>query len=192
LPLRIKSIEVTGLSEQSRAELLASLPVHEGDEMNAETRQRATQAAKAFDEHLTVMYQMRRTPSGEIEASLQISAPGARSDTTVTPLASPTPATSSEPRIRVGANVQAMMIVSKVPPVYPPLAKSARVQGVVRLAAVIEKDGTVQEIHAIEGPPLLVQSAIDAVKQWVYRPTLLNGQPVQVETTMDVNYTLSQ
>jgi protein TonB len=85
-----------------------------------------------------------------------------------------------------------MMIVSKVPPVYPELAKSARVSGVVHLAAVIAKDGTMQELHSLGGPALLIQSAMDAVKQWVYRPTFVNGQPVSVETTIDVNFTLSQ
>ena len=85
-----------------------------------------------------------------------------------------------------------LMILRKVPPVYPELARSARVQGTVSLAVLIGKDGTVQQIHAIDGPPLLIQTAMDAVKQWVYRPTLLNGEPVSVETTVDVNFTLSQ
>jgi protein TonB len=79
-----------------------------------------------------------------------------------------------------------------VQPVYPELAKSARVEGVVHLAVIIAKDGTIQEIHSLGGPALLIQSAMDAVKQWVYRPTLLNGQPVQVETTVDVNFALAQ
>jgi len=88
--------------------------------------------------------------------------------------------------------VQSAMIVSKAPPVYPELAKSARVQGVVHLAVIIAKDGTVQEIHSLGGPAMLIQAAMDAVKQWVYKPTLLNGEPVNVETTVDVNFTLNQ
>jgi len=95
-------------------------------------------------------------------------------------------------RIKVGGNVQGAMILKKTPPVYPPLAKSARVSGVVHLAAVIAKDGTIQELHSMGGPALLIQAALDAVKTWVYRPTLLNGEPVQVETTIDVNFTLNQ
>ena len=92
----------------------------------------------------------------------------------------------------MGGNVQSAMIVSKVAPLYPELAKAARVQGVVQLAVLIGKDGTVQEIHSLGGPPMLIQAAMDAVKLWVYKPTLLNGEPVMVETTIDVNFTLSQ
>jgi protein TonB len=95
-------------------------------------------------------------------------------------------------RIKVGGNVQSAMIVRKTQPVYPPLAKSARVQGVVHLAAIIAKDGTIQELHSLGGPALLIQAAMDAVKTWIYKPTMLNGDPVQVETTIDVNFTLNQ
>ena len=94
-------------------------------------------------------------------------------------------------RIKVGGNVQSAMILNKVQPIYPPIAKSARVQGVVHLAAVISKEGTIQELHAVGGPPLLIQAAMDAVKQWRYKPTILNGEPVQVDTTIDVNFTLN-
>jgi protein TonB len=95
-------------------------------------------------------------------------------------------------RIKVGGNVQGAMILKKTPPLYPQLAKSARVSGVVHLAAIISKEGTIQELHSLGGPALLIQAAMDAVKQWVYRPTMLNGEPVQVETTIDVNFTLNQ
>jgi protein TonB len=95
-------------------------------------------------------------------------------------------------RIKVGGNVQSAMIIRKTPPIYPQLAKSARVSGVVHLAAIISKDGTIQELHSLGGPALLIQAAMDAVKTWVYKPTMLNGEPVQVETTIDVNFTLNQ
>jgi protein TonB len=95
-------------------------------------------------------------------------------------------------RIKIGGNVQGAKIIRKPPPVYPQLAKSARVSGVVHLAAIIAKDGTIQELHSLGGPALLIQAAMDAVKQWVYQPTMLNGEPVQVETTIDVNFTLNQ
>jgi protein TonB len=107
----------------------------------------------------------------------------------------PPPAAKKEAppqRIKVGGNVQSAMIIRKTPPVYPQLAKSARVSGVVHLAAVISKDGTIQELHSLGGPALLIQAAMDAVKTWVYKPTMLNGEPVQVETTIDVNFTLNQ
>ncbi len=95
-------------------------------------------------------------------------------------------------RIRVGGNVQQANLIRKVTPVYPPLAKQARIQGTVRFTAIISKDGTIQNLQLISGHPLLVPAAQDAVKQWVYRPTLLNGEPVEVITQIDVNFTLSQ
>ena len=101
------------------------------------------------------------------------------------------PALSVPPPVRVGPNVQQMNLVSQARPVYPPSAKAARVQGTVRLETTIGKDGSVVDLKAIGGPPLLIQAAIDAVKQWVYKPTLLNGQPTEVLTEIDVNFTLS-
>ena len=95
-------------------------------------------------------------------------------------------------RIRVGGNVQAANLVSQQRPVYPPLAKQARISGTVELSAIIGRDGRVQDLKVVKGHPLLVQAALDAVKNWVYRPTLLNGEPVEVSTTIDVNFTLSQ
>jgi periplasmic protein TonB len=95
-------------------------------------------------------------------------------------------------RIRVGGNVQQAKLVRQPRPVYPPLAKQARIQGVVKLNAIISKDGTIQNLTVLSGHPLLVPSAMEAVKQWVYAPTLLNGEPVEVVTQIDVNFTLSQ
>ena len=77
-------------------------------------------------------------------------------------------------------------------PVYPPLAKQARIQGTVRLNAIISRDGTIQNLQLVSGHPLLAPAALAAVKQWVYEPTLLNGEPVEVVTVIDVNFTLSQ
>ncbi len=95
-------------------------------------------------------------------------------------------------RIRVGGNVQSARLVRQPKPVYPPLAKQARIQGTVRFNAIIGKDGTIQNLQLMSGHPLLVPSATDAVKQWVYQPTLLNGEAVEVVTQIDVNFTLTQ
>jgi protein TonB len=95
-------------------------------------------------------------------------------------------------RIRVGGNVQAANLIRKITPVYPPLAKQARIQGTVRFQAVIGKDGTIQNLQMVSGHPLLVEAARQAVSQWQYKPTLLNGEPVEVVTQIDVNFTLSQ
>jgi protein TonB len=102
----------------------------------------------------------------------------------------PKPATPQ--RIRVGGNVQAAKLRRQPKPPYPPLARQARIQGTVRFTAVIGKDGKIQNLQMISGHPLLVQSAQDAVKQWEYEPTLLNGEPVEVITQIDVNFTLTQ
>ncbi len=77
-------------------------------------------------------------------------------------------------------------------PDYPPLAKMARIQGVVRLQAIIGKDGTVQDLKALSGHPMLVGAAIAAVQHWRYQPTLLNGEPVEVLTEIDVNFRLEE
>jgi len=84
------------------------------------------------------------------------------------------------------------MLVNKVQPVYPPLARQTRISGTVRLHAIISKDGSVKELEVLNGHPLLVQSALDAVRQWRYRPTLLNNEPVEVDTTIDVIFSLNQ
>ena len=107
----------------------------------------------------------------------------------------PPPVTVAPPKvsqIKVGGNVIAANLLKKIAPAYPPLAKAARVQGVVRFSAIIGKDGTIQNLQLMSGHPMLVASATDALKQWVYKPTLLNGEPVEVVTTIDVNFTLSQ
>ena len=106
------------------------------------------------------------------------------------PSAAPPPAIKEPPkpknpeRIRVGGQVQAANLIKKVTPVYPPLAKQARIQGVVRFTAIIGKDGTIQNLQLVSGHPLLVEAAKQAVSQWQYTPTLLNGDPVKVVTTI--------
>ncbi len=81
-------------------------------------------------------------------------------------------------------------LINKVIPPYPPLAKMARQQGMVKFEAMISKEGKIEELKLISGPPLLIKGARDAVLEWRYRPTILNGEPVEVQTTIDVNFTL--
>jgi TonB family protein len=94
-------------------------------------------------------------------------------------------------RIRIGGNVQMSKLVHKVTPVYPPVAKAAGVQGTVVLHAIIATDGTIEQLSLVSGNPLLVRAAIDAVKDWRYEPTLLNGEPVEVDTTIQVVFSLT-
>jgi protein TonB len=104
--------------------------------------------------------------------------------------AAPPPPKQAPTRIRLGGNVQQAKLVSQPMPVYPPLARQARIQGNVVLHAIISKDGHVEQLSVISGHPLLIQSALDAVRQWRYQPTLLNGDPVEVDTTITVTFTM--
>jgi len=106
-----------------------------------------------------------------------------------TPVAVPKVATPQ--RVRVSQGVSQGLIIKKVQPPYPPLARQARIQGQVILQAEISKDGTIENLHLISGHPMLAPAAIEAVKQWRYKPYLLNGEPVAVETTVMVNFSLS-
>jgi protein TonB len=94
--------------------------------------------------------------------------------------------------VQVASVLQEANLVRRVMPVYPPLAKSARVQGTVEFTALISKDGRVENLQLVHGHPLLVQAAREAIEQWRYRPTILNGVPVEVLTDIIVNFTLNQ
>ena len=106
-----------------------------------------------------------------------------------TPMAVPKVATPQ--RVRVSQGVSTGLLVRKVNPAYPPLARQARIQGTVILQAEISKTGDIQNLRLISGHPMLAPAAIEAVKQWKYKPYLLNGEPVEVETQVQVNFTLS-
>jgi len=82
-------------------------------------------------------------------------------------------------------------IIRKVQPTYPPLARSARIQGTVVLQAVISTQGTIENLRVVTGHPLLAPAAIEAVRQWRYRPYILNNDPVEVETQITVNFSLA-
>ena len=94
--------------------------------------------------------------------------------------------------IHVSTGVQAAKLIAQANPVYPALAKQARVAGTVRLTAIIGRDGTIRNLQVLSGHPLLTPAALEAVKQWRYQPTLLNDEPVEVITQIDVNFTLSR
>jgi periplasmic protein TonB len=126
--------------------------------------------------------------------------PGGRSDGVIRSMIDMTGATPPPPpskpqtitRIRRGGRVEEANLIYGPKPGYPQLAKMARIQGAVRLEALIATDGTIKGLRVISGHPLLVRAALEAVQQWRYRPTLLNGQPVEVETEIDVNFALEQ
>ena len=94
--------------------------------------------------------------------------------------------------VRVGGDIQKAKQIYAPLPEYPPLAHQARVAGVVRLTAIIARDGSVEQLSVIVGHPLLAPAAVAAVSKWRYQPTLLNGEPVEVIPQIDVNFTLSR
>jgi len=95
-------------------------------------------------------------------------------------------------RLLIGGSVAAAKLINRVQPIYPVLARQTGIQGVVKLHAILGKDGTVQQLQVLSGHPLLVQAALDAVRQWIYQPTLLEGKPVEVDTEIDVFFQLQQ
>jgi TonB family protein len=184
----LTSYIINGLSDQARSDLLSRLPLRQGDVMAEDSFDHITKAVHDYDEHLTVGRMMNR--NGDV--SIAIAAPGTgfsmARDFVPAP---PPPSDPNVKRITIGGNVQQAKLVSQPRPVYPPLAKQARIQGVVQLQALIGVDGAVKSLQVVSGHPLLVQAAMEAVQQWTYQQTLLNGQPVEVLTQIDVNFTLS-
>ncbi len=102
------------------------------------------------------------------------------------------PKLAAPSKVRVSSGVAQGLLIHQVKPVYPSLAMQARIQGIVVLQAVIAKDGTVQDLRVVSGHPLLVPAAMEAVKLWRYKPYLLNDQPVEVDTQINVNFTLAR
>jgi protein TonB len=127
-------------------------------------------------------------PGGSLNGALGAFAAPPVATATPKPAAPVVPAAPTQ--IRVGGEVQAALLKHEVLPVYPLIAKSARVEGTVRLSASIAPNGTVEDLRVLSGSPLLAEAAQQAVKQWVYQPTYLNGKPVEVLTEIDVQFTL--
>lgn len=107
------------------------------------------------------------------------------------PLVTPSATASNKP-LQMTSTLLSSKLVKKVVPIYPRLAMTARVSGVVKLMATVGRDGTVQHLDVVSGPALLIQAAVDAVRQWLYTPTVLNGQPVEVMAPIDVTFVLNQ
>jgi TonB family protein len=175
----VKGFDLTGVPESMRSAVQSTLAVREGDVIDWNRTLEISSALKRLDSHLTWRGSLA---DGIIHVSLvgPGTMPKAVSDGPMPPQ-----------RIRVGGNVQANNLVHKVQPEYPPLARQARIQGTVRFTVTIGKDGHIIDLSLVGGHPLLVPAAAEAVKQWVYKPTLLNGNPIEVVTVVDINFTLS-
>jgi TonB family protein len=175
----VKGFDLSGVPESMRSAVQAAMPLREGDVIDWNGLRQAISAVKRVDSHI----ELRGSLSDGI-VHLTLVPPGA----TVISAESDRP---TPQRIRVGGNVQANNLVHKVQPAYPPLARQARIQGTVRFTATIGKDGHIIDLSLVSGHPLLVPAATEAVQQWIYRPTLLNGNPIEVVTVIDINFTLS-
>jgi TonB family protein len=198
---RVSRIFIAGLSDQSRNDLMSHLPVHVGDTLAADTMDRVRAEVRAFDEHLNVA--TGKAQNGEVTVTIMMPGSAVSGEMlggvpggvlgSVPAGSAPAfpPAADGTKRITIGGNVQQAKLVAQPRPVYPPLAKQARISGVVHLQAIIGKEGNVINLAVISGHPLLIPSALEAVQQWVYQTTLLNGEPVEVITQIDVNYTLA-
>ena len=103
----------------------------------------------------------------------------------------PASETATSGPIKVGGFAQEAKIIRRVIPTYPVIAKQTRTQGTVKLLGVISTEGRIERLQVLSGHPLLVPAAVDAVRQWIYRPTLLNGNPVEVQAPIEVNFILS-
>ena len=201
--LKLVRIDIQGIAPDAAEELRRRLPVKEGDTVDNDSIRRLIEAARAFDPHLglgrvsgSVPRQLGpdgrpMQPQGMQEITLEIR-PMEASPQAAPPAPALPPPPPGVMRIRVGGNVQQAKLRYQVRPVYPDMAKQARVQGVVRLSVLIDTEGKMKNISVIGGHPLLVPAAMEAVKQWQYETTLLNGAPAEVVTQVDINFTLSE
>jgi TonB family protein len=190
-PPVIKGVVFQGVEPAAAEELRRLLPSVEGQTPSATIINNQRSVIREFDEHLTLSF----VPT---EGGLNLVVRPAKLEPSVQPQPTEPPVQpqlagpSIPQRIRVGGNVQRAMLTHQAMPVYPPEAKQAGVSGTVRMSVVIGRDGKVISLTLESGDPLLAPAAMEAVKQWEYRPTLLNGNPVEVVTTVDVNYTLAR
>ncbi len=192
----LRLIDLSSLPESLRTALQEKIGKYEGQPYSNELMQEVVRVASQVDQHLMYNWAVEPTAAGEPRFfRLRVMLNAEPASTAVWSKDAPAASTSDSgtpQRIRVGGNVQQTNLISQTRPAYPPLAKQARIQGLVRLNAIIAKDGTVANLTVIAGHPLLVEAALEAVRQWIYKTTLLNGEPVEVQTVIDVNFTLSQ
>jgi TonB family protein len=188
----LKKIDVTGVPSDVRDRVLSSIPVHEGERLNPANLPAILHSVAEIDEHNSIS--LRDIGPDEVDLVIAIGdrRPGMASTLAPTAVLANIPAEAGAKRIRIKGAVEQANLVTKVMPVYPPLAKQAHLQGTVILNALIDRQGKVKGLELVSGEPLLADAAVDAVKQWVYRPVLLNGDPVEVITQIQVNFTLAE
>jgi len=201
-------VPLLGRTEKLAFSIVTPMPPYHAPRVRAETRVQQPIPAErrvclvCFNRPLSpspVSTDTHRLISNPDDAP-NISAPGGSGEPTGSdifnagtgPRAPEDPSRNKRKRISVGGAVQQAMLTHRIEPGYPPLARQLRVSGQVHLRAIISTDGSIESLQVMDGHPLLVQSALDAVRQWHYQPTKLNGQPVEVETIITVIYALNQ
>ncbi len=180
----IGAIYFQSMSAELEQRASRALGLKVGDTVPPIAQMQAT--LKSVDEHLAL--NMLRLGDGQLTLIIVQAGQGAPPP----PPPPPPPPNFPAGATRVSAGVANAMIVNKVAPVYPPIAKQARVQGIVTLNVLIGKDGAVKETSPVSGPAMLIEAAQHAVGQWTYKPTLLNGQPVETLTQVEINFSLVQ
>jgi periplasmic protein TonB len=189
----LESIDVSNLPEPLQSMLRDKLAPFKGQPLSIEFFSKIRETISQVDNH--VNFTPRIDPETRTISLVLRLSDGTSPQSASMPAAPAAPQTTFPPtpgvqRIRVGGGVQQSLLISQTRPVYPPQAREARIQGAVRFDVLIGPDGHVTNLTLVSGHPLLVPAAQEAVKDWVYKPTLLNGQPVEVVTQIDVNYTL--
>jgi protein TonB len=184
----VEGFDVSALPEPLQSMVREKLTPFQGQPLSSDLLRELPSTLSQVDSHLALGGFKTGAPGGGVTVVVRLT-DGTASQAPPAPAAS-FPSTPGVQRIRVGGNVQEARLQEKVVPTYPALARSARISGVVRFEVVIGTDGHVNNMQLVSGHPLLVTASQEAVSQWVYQPTLLNGQPVEVQTQVDVNFTL--
>jgi len=192
-PQDIGRFDVSALPESLQSMVREKLIPFQGRRVSSDLLLELRSALNQVDSHLALGVLRPSVAPGEtatfsilLRDGTALQAPAAAASSTTS---ASLPSTPGVQRIRVSGNVQVSKLINAPAPEYPPLARSARISGVVRFNAVIGIDGRIQNLQLVTGHPLLVPPAQAAVSQYVYQPTLLNGQPVEVLTQVDVNFT---
>ena len=192
-PRTVDSISLDFLPTALRDKVAQANVIHVGDVISKGSDIEAIETQlREIDDHLRLGLSLTEGSPDKMRVTVRLVTPNSVYNAVPPSMpASSSTALSAPGAIRVGGNVQSANLIDQVKPVYPPLAKQARIQGTVKFNVVIAQDGTLKSLQVISGHPMLVQAALEAVRQWRYKPTLLNGSPVDVITTIDVNFTLN-
>jgi len=187
-------IDVSRLPEPLQSMMRTRLAPFEGQPFTFDLRVEIIKAVSEVDSHARVgTMLLRPTPDGPPTTTIVVTVGESGPVQFAAPAPAPAPAdfpSSGAQRIVASGAVQQSKLIDQPKPQYPPLARQARIQGTVRFNALIGVDGRVANLTLVSGHPLLVPAAQEVVQQWTYQPTLLNGEPVEVVTQIDVNFTL--